>query len=154
MFTQAQMERYRESMEFYKDEELVPPRTYNINDYPDFPGSGDEFGEGQLLILGVVDQTMVDCECDHDHVIYMAIREDGMIGEEITSNSVGEGLTLHPEADLLALMLEDIHPSELGEGIAPTWDEMREVTPDEWPADVPVTDMSAFEGALDAEWYN
>lgn len=150
MFTQAQIESYRKGQDFYiaEGEEVTPPRTFNINDYPDFPGSGDEFGEGQLLVLGVQNKEFAECECENSHIIYMPIREDGLIGGPITSNSVGEAMALHPDVDPLMVMIGAIDLSEVDhDGIAPTWDEMREVTPDEWPAESvePKTDMSNFE---------
>lgn len=154
MFTRAQMERYYEGIEYYQsdgqgNQEIVPPRTFNVNDYPNYPVQGDEFGNGDMLVLGFVAQDLEECECGHSHITYAGIREDGMIGPMVTSNTIGEAMLNHPELDPISIMLGIVDPDEIKDtpGIAPDWDAMREVTPDEWPAESvePKTDMTAFE---------
>lgn len=146
MFTQAQIEMYLEGVEFFtnKGEEMVPPRTFNVDDYPNFPGERHEFGGGTILVLGFVAQDLEDCECGESHINYGPIREDGMIGGMVTSNTIGEAMALHPELDPIGLMLGAVDPDSMGEGVAPTWDAMREVT-DEWPVVELKTDMTDFE---------
>lgn len=147
MFTQSQIEKYLEGVEFFTNEgeEVVPPRTFNVDDYPNFPGERHEFGEGTILVLGLVAQDLGECECGHSHISYAPVREDGMIGGMVTSGTIGEAMALHPELDPLALFLGAVDPDSMDEGIAPTWDEMREVTPDEWPVVELKTDMTEFE---------
>lgn len=161
MFTDEQMEKYYEGIEYFTrtipNVEFQPPRTFNVNDYPNLPGRNDPgFGDGQILVLGFKDPNdeLYNCECDKDHVKYGPVRADGLIAPMQTSGTIGEALATGNELpdgldDSMAGMLRGLLGSQ--EKLAPTYEEMREVQPDEWPSETisresgTLTDMTDFE---------
>lgn len=153
MFTDAQMEIYRSlqsgELGCPPDMEWQPPRVLHVSDFPALANQGSDFGNGNILFVGFINQDMVDCECDHDHITYVSIIADGLMSNIFTSNTVDEAMAT-AMVDPISVLLGMVDPNEV-EPVLPTWDAAREVTPDEWPAtpfddsEPILTDMSSYE---------
>lgn len=56
------------------------------------------FGDGRLVHVGFVDESMSDCDCGIDHVQYVSVRRDGMLSPAMISGTFMELLFVPPYA--------------------------------------------------------
>jgi hypothetical protein len=102
MFTQKQMDSYAQTLAFATEDGMttVPPRKHTLT--PDERAGiinsigadrfAQEFGDGDILYVGVIDPDMEDCECERDHILYALVRADGRMNEPVVSGTFMETL--------------------------------------------------------------